>query len=414
MLVILSIALVIVTAVGLWRGYKLQELWKMGFTGLITAKNIAIVMLLVGALTGLWRACGTIPTIVSLTAGALQPAIFLPTAFLLNSAISVLTGTSIGTAATMGVICMSVGNAIGIDPAYSGGAILSGAYFGDRCSPVSTSALLVAEITRTDIYRNIRAMIKTCVFPTLIALAVYACLGINENSLIPQNTHIDSIFEKYFKMNWITTLPAFSILALAIFKINVRITMLVSIAISVIICICIQKLDFVQVFNSAFWGFEAPNEIAGMMSGGGIFSMIKMIIIVLISLICAGLLKGMNLLQAIERWAQTVAQKTSPFTSVVATAIATCAVSCNQTLSIVMTNEICRKIVPDNHHRALYLENSSVVIAPLIPWTVASLIPIGTINAPTSCILFAFLLYLIPVENLFRKKSMDVTTEIRF
>lgn len=128
MLYVLTAILIALFVYGITRGLSLRELASWAWSGVRTAKNIAIVMLLVGALTALWRSCGTISYIVDLASGALSPGLFLPAAFLLNSAISVLTGTSIGTAATMGVICMNVGMSLGINPAICGGAILSGAY----------------------------------------------------------------------------------------------------------------------------------------------------------------------------------------------------------------------------------------------------------------------------------------------
>lgn len=100
-------------------------------------------------MTALWRACGTIPYIICHAAKLLRPEVILLASFLLNCGISVLTGTSFGTAATIGVICMSMGVSEGANPLLLGGAILSGAFFGDRCSPFSTSALLVSELTKT-------------------------------------------------------------------------------------------------------------------------------------------------------------------------------------------------------------------------------------------------------------------------
>lgn len=124
--------------------------------------------------------------------------------------------------------------------------------------------------------------------------------------------------------------------------------------------------------------------------------MMKLILVVIISLTYAGLFKLLGILEKMHALVTRLAQKVSPFGCVVLTAIATCALACNQTLSIVLTNDICQGIVPDERKRALALENTSVIIAPLVPWTVASLVPLGAINAPTTSILFAFFLILTP------------------
>lgn len=382
MLIALLTGFVLLMAYGKFRGFGWKALLKMAASGVPTARNIAIVMLMVGALTALWRTCGTVAYIVDLASGALTPALFLPGAFLLCAAISVLTGTSVGTAATMGVICMSVGNAIGVNSAICGGAILAGSYFGDRCSPVSTSALLVAEITKTNLYDNIREMIRTGWIAALVTLAIYGALGFfagsGENAV---STSTANATTSDFDLRWFMALPAISILALALFRIDVKINMLVSILISVVV------------------GFVVGFPVTKMASaaGYGILSMLKLIIVVIISLTYAGLFRGTGILEKLHAGITHLSKKVSPFGCVVLTAIATCALACNQTLSIVLTNEICTGVMPDEKRRAIAIENTSVIIAPLVPWTVASLVPLGAIGAPTSSILFACFLYLVPL-----------------
>ena len=97
---------------------------------------------------------------------------------ILYALISYLTGTAFGTAATMGVICAALAAGMGIPAVYIGGAVISGSYFGDRCSPMSTSALLVSSLTGTDIYRNLGGMVKTSLVPFFVSVALYALLGL--------------------------------------------------------------------------------------------------------------------------------------------------------------------------------------------------------------------------------------------
>lgn len=414
MLIALVIGFILLMAYGKFRRHNFGTLFKMAGSGIAAVKNIAIVMLMVGALTALWRASGTIPFIVSLASGALTPALFLPGAFLLCAIISVLTGTSVGTSATMGVICMSVGQSLGVDSAICGGAILSGAYFGDRCSPVSTSALLVAGVTRTNIYDNIRGMISTGWLATAITLAIYIGLGFF-GSTEGAAENVAETFAKYFNMEWYLALPAVSILLLALFRIDVKINMLVSIALSIgIYFIAGDNIAAANIAGTGsaggsdigtqlinlgriiFFGFEAPAEISAMLSGGGMIGMLKLIFVVLISLTYAGLFKGLGILEKLHQAITRLSQKVSPFGCMVLTSFATAALACNQTISIVLTNEICAGIVPDEKKRAIALENTAVTIAPIVPWTVASLVPLGAIGAPTVSILFASFLYLIP------------------
>lgn len=392
------------------RRFSWRALWKMALSGMTAVRNIAIVMLLVGALTALWRACGTVAFIVNAASGALTPELFLPAVFVLCAAVSVLTGTSIGTAATMGVICMGVGAAFGVDEAICGGAILAGAYFGDRCSPVSTSAMLVAEITGTNLHENIRGMIKSGWKAALAALAIYGILGYvtgtvpsdvnpSDASLAVGADNITKLLQQHYDLGIVTLLPAVAILVLAALRFNVKMTMAVSIAMSFAICIWQQQMTATETVKTAFLGFDAPAEIS-MMNGGGVFGMVKMIVVVAISLTYAGLFKSMGILDKMNRFASRIANRLPPCGFASLTAVASSALSCNQTLAFVLTNEISGNVIPDKKERAMAIENTAVVIAPLVPWTVASLIPLGTIGAPTASILFACYLYLLPISNI--------------
>ena len=151
--------LVIFTLYGKKQGFSWKELGKMICSGVKTSASVLLVFPLIGILTAFWRACGTLPFIICCAVDLIRPEILLLMTFLLNCGVSMLTGTAFGTAATMGTICVSVGISMGMDPVLLGGAMLSGVYFGDRCSPVSTSALLVSELTETNIYDNIKRML---------------------------------------------------------------------------------------------------------------------------------------------------------------------------------------------------------------------------------------------------------------
>ena len=159
------------------QGHTSVQVLTMSGRGIRTIKNILFIFILIGMITAVWRACGTIPFIIYHMSALLIPSVFILIVFLLCCFISLLTGTSFGTAATIGIICMSIAKANGIDPTFTGGAILSGIYFGDRCSPMSTSALLISELTQTDIYCNIKNMFKSALLPFSVTCLLYALLG---------------------------------------------------------------------------------------------------------------------------------------------------------------------------------------------------------------------------------------------
>lgn len=403
MLYALLVILIAFLIYGLVRGFGLRELFRMGISGIGVARNVFVVMLMVGVMTALWRASGTVAYIVSITSGALQPAIFLPAAFVLNSMLSALTGTSVGTAATMGSICMSVGCAMGISPAVCGGAILSGAFFGDRCSPVSTSALLVAQVTETNIYDNIRGMLQTCILPFILSLGIFVILGYWMGGT-STDINVNQLFSKFYNLHWILLVPAATILILACIRIDIKWNMAVSILLSIVLVWKIQGMTLEKICETMFWGFSAPEEISQMLSGGGLLGMIKMCGTILISLSFVGLIKGTGLMEKVKSLIFRMSHRVSPFGCMLLTATLTVMTSCNQTMSIVLTNEMCTSVVPDKNKRALLIENSSVVIAGLIPWSMASLVPLGAMGAPTLSIVFAAYLYLIPIIQWAKEK----------
>ena len=156
-------------------------------------------MLLIGALTASWRASGTIAYLVSYASEIISPSWSLLGTFILNAALSSLIGTSFGTAATMGVVTMSLCVAMGVSPFWAGGAALAGAYVGDRCSPVSTSAQLVCAVTGTELYKNIKNMLRTGLIPFLLACLIYFFVG---NERICQVTPILIRISKIFTQRY--------------------------------------------------------------------------------------------------------------------------------------------------------------------------------------------------------------------
>ena len=165
-----------------YQGFSLKEIVGMWAAGVKTIRNILMTFVIIGFLTGLWRAGGTIPTIVYYASGVIDPALIVLLTFVLNCLLSCLRGTSFGTAATMGLISMTIASTLGASKALVGGAVLSGIYFGDRCSPVSTSALLTADLTGTNLYDNIQRMMKSALVPFLLSLVFYGLMGGGEGT----------------------------------------------------------------------------------------------------------------------------------------------------------------------------------------------------------------------------------------
>ncbi len=395
---------------GIKKGYSLCKVLGFAATGVKTAKNILITFFLIGMLTALWRASGTIAVIVCYAAKAVQPSVFILMVFLLNCLVSVLTGTSFGTAATMGVICSSMGASLGVSPILLGGAVLSGVYFGDRCSPVSTSALLTAALTETDIFSNIKAMLRSALIPFLLSCAVYGIAGflfVGSGS-VPD---LNAVFSRELVLSPYALLPAVVLLLLSLFKVDVKISMAASILTALPLCLTVQHTALKDLPEILLYGFAAADEELGaMLNGGGIISMLKVAAIVCISSAYSGIFRSTGLLSGIESALRKFSEHTTPFAAVLLTSVLTGMISCNQTLTITLTQQLCSDTEPDPPRLALSLEDSAVVVAPLIPWSIACAVPLASVGAPTLSVAFACFLYLLPLRqlalSLYRKRHM--------
>ena len=396
----LIVGYIIFVTYGLIKGHDLKVLIKKSFEGVLTVKNILLVFILIGMITALWRASGTIAFIVYMGSKLISPSILILLTFLLCSILSFLIGTSLGTAATMGVICISIGKAMEINPYYLGGAVLSGIYFGDRCSPMSTSALLITELTKTNLYTNVKLMLKTSIIPFITSCLFYLFLGL-KSSTSPVSIDTTNIFKENYNLNIVVIVPAILIIILSLFKVNVKKTMLVSIVISFIIAMFFQKESVTSLVNYCVYGFHHSNEkLNSMMKGGGILSMLNVGLIVAISSSYSGIFKETKMLVLMKRYLKEFSKKTSNYFVIFLSSIISGAIACNQSLGIILTYELCEEL-EDKQNMAIILENTIVLLAGLIPWNIAMAVPLKTVDIGLMSGLFAFYLYFLPLWNLF-------------
>ena len=396
--------LIIFSLYGKKQGYSWRQISRMALQGVWKVKNILLTFILIGMLTALWRQAGTIPAIICYTVHLIKPSTFLLMTFLLNCLISVLTGTALGTAATIGVVCATMASALGIPSWMTGGAILSGVYFGDRCSPVSTSALLVAELTETGIYTNIKNMIKSALAPFTITCILYLTVSIqlHGKTEMPDLGHA---FGSEFRLSWIALLPAAVILLLSVVQAGVKIAMIASIVTAIPVCIGLQNMAFTELPELLLNGFHSTDvTVAAMLNGGGITSILKVGAIVCISSSYSGIFQATGILNGFQKMVCLLADRTKPYFAVLVTSILTSVMACNQTLAIMLTGQLCSRTEPDKLRFANNLEDSAVIIAPLVPWSIACAVPLTAAGAPGYSVLFAVFLYLLPLCDLVLKK----------
>ena len=283
---------------------------------------------LIGVLTSLWRASGTIAFIVAHSTAVIHAATVIPLSFLLCSAMSVLVGSSFASAATMGTICMSLGLSMQANPVMLGGAILAGVYVGDRCSPVSTSALLVKQLTHTNLFNTIARMLRTGAVPFVLSCVVYVAAAVVEwlcasggsgfgaasaaatagsaRAAVSTNassiTDIGGLFSSAFDLHWLTLVPALLVIVLALLRVDVRLLMLASIAASVAVCVGVQHMEWAELLRLLIFGYHAQNpQVAALLDGGGILSMLTVMATVCISSAYAGIFAETRMLARLQQ-----------------------------------------------------------------------------------------------------------------
>ena len=380
------------------KGNTFKEVMMMALSGISGARNILIAFVLIGMLTASWRCSGTIPAVVCYSLGAVSRSWFLLAAFLTCSLISFLTGTSFGSAATMGVICMTLGNTLGVTPALSGGAILSGIFFGDRCSPVSTSALLVADITKTDIFSNIKGMLRTGAVPFAFTCIIYALLSLLNKGTNTGEGNLTSIFYSSFRIGFIPLIPAIGLLILSLCRVRTKLTMALSIAAAIAIAVLYEGFPAADIPSMLIFGYRSPSaELSETIDGGGILSMLNVAIIVALSSSYAGIFSGTGMLDSLKSQLTRLSGRIPSSLITVIVSTVSSMISCNQTLTTMLTYQLCSDLYSDSRDMALALENSVIVIAPLIPWSIAGSVPLAILDAPKLSLFIAVYLFLLPL-----------------
>ena len=407
---------------GLVRRCSLRAMASRAAGSVRSAGTVVVAFVLIGVLTSLWRASGTIAFIVAHSTAVIHAATVIPLSFLLCSAMSVLVGSSFASAATMGTICMSLGLSMQANPVMLGGAILAGVYVGDRCSPVSTSALLVKQLTHTNLFNTIARMLRTGAVPFVLSCVVYVAAAVVEwlcasggsgfgaaSAAVSTNassiTDIGGLFSSAFDLHWLTLVPALLVIVLALLRVDVRLLMLASIAASVAVCVGVQHMEWAELLRLLIFGYHAQNpQVAALLDGGGILSMLTVMAIVCISSAYAGIFAETRMLARLQQVIEMLGHRLGACGATMITATCAAALACNQTLTIMLTHQLCGGLYGDDESersaQAIDLEDSAVVIAPLIPWSIAGAVPLATINAPTLSLAAATFLYLLPLSRM--------------
>ncbi len=391
-------------AYALRAGNRPGDVLAMCWHGIRPVRRILAMLLAVGALTGLWRAAGVIPAIVFYAAPLIAPSLFLVMAFLLNCLVSVLTGSSFGTSATMGAICVSLASSMGVPLVAAGGAALSGAFFGDRWSPISTSGLLVASVTGTDFYGNLGRMFRSAAVPFAVTCAAFLVAG----AVLPaQAGSADAVaaLGEHFDLSLAVLVPPALVFALAAARADILVVVLAGAASSVPLCVALQGMGAAEVLRVCALGYAPAAPGLASLAGGGVSSMLSAVGIVCVTSAYSGIFEETDLLRRVEGAVVSCTARVSPFAATLGVSVAASAVSCNQTLAIMLAHQLCRNLPQTPEQRALDLEDSVVLVSGLIPWSIAGGVPLASMGAPIASMAAAVFLYAVPVWRLARSAA---------
>ncbi len=365
-------------------GLKLGHQWPNIQDGVFHVINVALpsvsILITVGMIIGLWIASGTVPTLIYYGLIILSPEWFLGAGMILCSIVSVSLGTSWGTTGTVGLALMGIGEGFGIPMYWTAGAVVSGAFFGDKISPLSDTTNLAPAVTGTNLFDHIRNMLPTTVPSMLVALAIYIIAGftlIDTSQVSFERIEaITGALDDAFWISPIMLLPALVVIVLAVMKKPPIPSLFAGAVLGAIMAIVFQGAGMHDTFTYANSGYSVTTgvaEIDPLLNRGGIQSMMWVISLVLLALGLGGALEKVGCLQAIIA---VIIQKVKSFrgiqTSAILTSVATNTVAGDPYLSIALPGRMYVPVYrgirysPLNLSRAV--EEGGTLVSPLVPW----------------------------------------------
>lgn len=409
-------AMIVGLAALLWagrrRGASPRELLEMSWRGARGSLIVVRVMLTIGVLTGLWRAAGTFALLTAWGLQLIAPGAFVLAAFLLSCMMSYAIGSSFGTAGTIGAALMALARSGGVDEIVAAGAILSGIYFGDRASPASSCANLVAAVTSTDLYGDLRMMMRTSLVPMALSLAFYTGASLWHPMLGAERALLTSL-NLDFDLSPLVIAPTLIMLALPLFKVRISRAFLASIACAFACAVWLQRMSVASALSCAVFGYHAPERsVRAIFNGGGLVSMIELCVVLMISGAYSGICEGTRMLDGLHAGLERLQSRFGTFPVTLSIGTLSNVVFCNQTVGVMMTAQLLRRPYERRGHGreelAQDIANSTVPTAGLVPWCVGSSVPLAIMGVSPRAIPWAVYLWLLPLcYALMRRRWYD-------
>ena len=351
-----------------------------------------IILLWVGALAGTWMISGIIPSMVYYGLKILDPNIFLPACIIICSIISVATGSSWTTSATVGIALVGIGKALEIPAGMVGGAVIAGAYFGDKLSPLSDTTNLAAAVSKVDLFKHIKYLTYTTIPSISITLIVFIILGINQSSSgVTDNSYLINTIENTFNISLVLFIVPIIVLIMIVKKTPPIKALTLGTLLGALFAVLFQPQIINELSDSSNSSIIASYKVLidtitsdvsitteseilnELFSTGGMIGMLNTIFLVMATMIFGGSMDAIGAIKSISKALLNLADNIFKlFASTVASCLALNLTASDQYLSIVVSGKMFEKafedkgLAPENLSRTL--EDSATVTSALIPW----------------------------------------------
>lgn len=404
---VLLLGATIAALVGLWVKVSFKEMMEQVFLNIKSTGGAILILLMVGALSGTWLVSGIIPAMIYYGLMILNPTIFLFACVVICAVISVATGSSWTTSATIGIALMGIGQALGIPMGMTAGAIISGGYFGDKMSPMSDTTNLAAAMAGTDLFSHIRYMTLTTVPTFIITLVIFLLLGFSfSSSDLPDTSAIALAISSKFNISlWLFVVPAF-ILILVLRKVDPLAALMTGTLLGGIFAVIFQPeivksitgsavLDFKVAYRGVMDAITSPiaietnnEQLSDLFTSKGMSGMLNTVWLIICAMVFGGVMEAIGALKRITRWLLELFDSVfALFASTVASCLMINITTSDQYLSVVVPGKMFAKtyekkgLAPENLSRTL--EDSGTVTSVLVPWNTCAAYNSGVLGVPT-------------------------------
>ena len=418
---------IIAAIIGFSKNISYHDMMEAVVDNVKSTGSAIFILLMVGALAGTWLVSGIIPTMIFYGLKILNPTFFLAAALIICCIISLATGSSWTTTATIGIALMGIGKALGLPPGMVAGAVLSGAYFGDKMSPLSDTTNLAPAMAGTDVFTHIKYMAYTTIPSITITLIIFLVLGFQHESVeLQDNSALVTSIQNTFNINPLLFIVPIVVIVLIVKKAKPLTALFIGTILAGIFAIIFQPEIIIKIaesdtfnFNSAYKGvmnamtnsvyIPSGNDILDkneLFSSGGMSGMLSTIWLILCAMFFGGIMQEIGALQKISDSLLKVAKSTfGLFASTTFTCIFFNGTASDQYLAIVVPGKMYQKafkdkgLAPENLSRTL--EDSGTVTSILFPWNTGGAYQSKTLGVGTAeYVWYAFFNLISPVMTL--------------